>query len=389
MNTPDSTPSGQDPMPRFGALAVRLGYTSRERVREGLVLQERMKRVGVPPRRLGDILLAKGYLTDTQQIKVSKEQSTILAFPAIPGYQILSLIGKGAFGFVWKGLQTSMDRIVAIKGLSPERSRHPKSRERFLVEARAVARLNHPHIVQGIDVLQAGGTYFLIMEFIDGPSVGTLIRRHAAFPERKALRIVTQVTSALHHAHSHGIIHRDIKPENIMLTRDGVAKLCDLGVAKVPDVEAGSGAPKPAILGTADYISPEQARGESSVDTRSDIYSLGATLFHMITGRVPFPGESAAAVVSMHLSEPAPPAREVNPSISTGTEAAIRKMMAKRADDRFQTPKDLYRELERIRLALGPTRAQSNSLKPSAGPGQGPKPGWSLRRRRPPQEPPA
>jgi serine/threonine-protein kinase len=374
-----STP-GNEPRPLFGALAVRLGYTSRERVREGLILQARMKRVGISARPLGEILLAKGYLTDTQQIKVSNEQVGIPAFPTVPGYQILSQIGKGAFGTVWKALQTSMDRVVAIKGLSPERSRLPRFRERFLEETRAVARLNHPHIVQGIDVVQADGGPFLVMEFIDGPTVGELVRRHGALPERKATRIVAQVASALHQAHAQGITHRDIKPENIMLTSEGVAKLCDLGVAKLPDVEGDERARRPALLGTAYYISPEQARGESSVDTRSDIYSLGATFFHLVTGRVPFPGESAAAVVAKHLSEPAPSARQFRPLLSPATEAAILRMMAKRPEDRFQTPKELYRELERVRSVLSSSGAHPNvpgskgrpkfrRLRPQAPPG--------------------
>jgi len=261
---------------------------------------------------------------------------------------------------VWKGLQLSLERPVALKGLSPERSRHSRFRERFLQEARAVARLNHPHIVQGIDIVHSGEVPFLILEFIDGPTVGQLLRRQAALSQRKSLRIVTQIASALHHAHEHGIIHRDIKPENLMLTRKGVAKLCDLGLAKLPEANRSEanrdeGAPGRVIVGTADYISPEQARGERSVDTRSDIYSLGATLFRMVTGRVPFPGQCRADTIAKHLSDPAPSARQANPSVSPDVDALIRRMMAKRPEDRFQTPKELYRELESIRRSLLPS----------------------------------
>lgn len=344
-----SLPVGQDSRLLFGALAIRLGYTSNERVREALGLQERLKHTGISPRRLGDILLAKGYLTGPQQCTVLKEQAQILTFPSVPGYRILSLLGKGSFGTVWKGVQLSLERPVALKGLSPERSRHSRFREFFLQEARAVARLNHPHIVQGIDIVYSGEIPFLILEFIDGPTIGQLLRRQGVLSPRKSLRIVTQIASALHHAHAHGIIHRDIKPENLMLTRGGVAKLCDLGLAQLPEADRQDGTRGRVVVGTADYISPEQARGQGSVDTRSDIYSLGATLFHMVTGRVPFPGQSRADAIAKHVSDPAPSARLANRSISPEVDALIQRMMAKRPEDRFQTPKDLYRELERLR----------------------------------------
>ena len=350
----DSSQIRQNPRALFGALAIRLGYTSNERVREALGLQERLRHTGISPRRLGDILRDKGYLTGTQQFTVLQEQAQILTFPSVPGYRILSLLGKGNFGTVWKGLQLSLDRPVALKGLTPERSRHSKFRERFLQEAKAVARLNHPHIVQGIDIVHSGDTPFLIMEFIDGPTVGQLLRRHGVLTARKALRIVTQIASALHQAHALGIIHRDIKPENIMLTRTGVAKLCDLGLAKLPEVDPKEGSLGRVVVGTADYISPEQARGERSVDTRSDIYSLGATFFRMMTGRPPFPAPSAADAIAKHLSDPAPSARRVNGSVSPEIDSVIQRMMAKSPEDRFQTPKDLYRELDQIRRALPP-----------------------------------
>jgi serine/threonine-protein kinase len=350
-----SFPIGLDPRPLFGALAIRLGYTSSDRVREALGLQERLKDTGISPHRLGDILLAKGFLTGTQQCTVLKEQAQILKFPSVPGYRILALLGKGSFGSVWKGLQLSMERPVALKGMSPERSRHSKFRECFLQEARAVARLNHPHIVQGIDIIYSADIPFLILEFIDGPTIGRLLRRQAVLSPRKSLRIVTQIASALHHAHAHGIIHRDIKPENIMLTRSGVAKLCDLGLAKLPGGDPLEGTRRRVVVGTADYISPEQARGERSVDTRSDIYSLGAALFHMVTGRVPFPGQSRADAIAKHLSDPVPSARLANSSLSPEIDTLIQRMMAKRPEDRFQTPKDLYRELEKIRRTLPPS----------------------------------
>jgi serine/threonine protein kinase len=154
------------------------------------------------------------------------------------------------------------------------------------------------------------------MEYIDGPTVGELLKRGGALDEKRAINIVTQISRALQHAFNHGIIHRDIKPDNIMLTREGVAKLCDLGLAKLQTKDDGdaSGTAPGASMGTPYYIAPEQARGEQNVDTRADIYSLGASFYHMVAGEVPFVGQSAADVISKHLTEPGDAAAREEPA---------------------------------------------------------------------------
>jgi len=338
----------------FGAIAIKLGFTTLERVDECLKLQEKMKELGVASRKLGEIMMQKGYLTDPQSKEIFKYQGLRGGHTSIAGYKVISKIGQGTMGSIYKALQISMDRIVAIKVLAPRYAANPKFRDRFLREARAVARLNHPNIINGIDVGESNGIYFFAMEYIDGPTVGELLKRGGALDEKRAIDIVTQITRALHHAFQNGIIHRDIKPDNIMRTRDGVAKLCDLGLAKVASDEVTGGEQGPsgtrpgASMGTPYFISPEQARGEPDVDTRSDIYSLGASFYHMVAGDVPFPGETAAVVISKHLTEPLTPARQRNPLVSAPVDHIITKMMQKAREDRYQQPQELLRDLEAV-----------------------------------------
>ncbi len=333
---------------RFGEIAIKLGFTSLEHIEECMRLQEKMVQLGSPMKKLGDILLAKGYITEVQLREILKMQENRIGAISIPGYRILSKIGQGSMGSIYKALQVSMDRVVAIKILSPKYGQNRVFRERFVSEARAVARLNHPNIIQGIDVGEANGFHYFAMEYIDGPTVGELLKRGGALDEKRALHIVIQISRALHHAFQHGILHRDIKPDNVLLTRDGVAKLCDLGLAKIQKREDPSGTRPGAAMGTPYYISPEQARGEENVDTRSDIYSLCATLHHMVVGQVPFQGESASAVIAKHLTEPLVSPRERNPLVSPQVEFILLKGMQKAREDRYQFPHEILRDLEAV-----------------------------------------
>jgi eukaryotic-like serine/threonine-protein kinase len=349
---------------KFGEVAIKLGYTSLERIDECMRLQEKMRDMGTPMKKLGDIMLAKGYLTDVQVREILKYQDLKGGQPTIPGYKLITKIGQGSMGSIYKGLQISMDRIVAIKILSPKYAQNRAFRERFLSEARAVARLNHPNIIQGIDVGEANGIHYFTMEYIDGPTVGELLKRGGALDEKRVLNIVIQISRALNHAFQHAILHRDIKPDNILLTREGVAKLCDLGLAKIQKKEDPAGTRPGSAMGTPYYISPEQARGEDDVDTRSDIYSLCASLHHMVVGEVPFPGETAAAVIAKHLTEPLTPPRQRNPLVSPGVEYII----LKGREDRYQMPHELLRDLEAVAqggLPLGfPSEAEAQALQP-------------------------
>ena len=331
---------------QFGALAIQLGFATKEQVQECIRLQNRMKELGVAPSKLGDVLVAKGYLTEEKIKKIFEYQGTMGGHTHIAGYKIITKIGQGAMGSVYKALQISMDRIVAIKTLAPKFASDERFRERFLQEARSVARLNHPNIIQGIDVGVSNGIYYFAMEFVNGPTVGDLVKRGGSINEKKAINIIMQVAKALSHASQNSIIHRDIKPDNIMLTTDGIAKLCDLGLAKkVDNIDAQITNVKTA-MGTPYYISPEQAKGEHDLDIRTDIYSLGCTFYYMVTGEQPFKGENGMVVISKHLSEqPLPPRKKV-PLLSSDAERIILKMMAKNKTERYQTPDELLKDLE-------------------------------------------
>ncbi|MHC4202434.1 MAG: serine/threonine-protein kinase, partial [Planctomycetota bacterium] len=219
---------------------------------------------------------------------------------SIPGYELIETIGAGSSGTVYKARQISMDRLVAIKVLPQKLAQDERFTERFMREARAVAKLNHPNVVTGIDVGEAGGVYYFVMEYVDGESVADRVRREGTVPEKEALEIARQVCLALDCAFKNGIVHRDIKPANILLTRGGEAKLADLGVARHAETE---GVATRRVFGTPYYMSPEQARGDAEIDTRSDIYSLGATLYHLLGGKPPFHGNAPKVVMTKQVSE--------------------------------------------------------------------------------------
>lgn len=335
----------------FGQIAVELNFVTQEQVKEALGIQKKMRAMGLPPKKIGEILVEKKHMDVRQALKVFDIQVERLGYNNIKGYRLLSKLGHGSMGTIFKAKQLSMDRVVALKILSPRLSQNARFVDRFLREARAVAKVNHPNIVQGIDVGQTDGVSYFAMEFIDGPSVKTLLDRGGAIDEKRALRIIIQIARALDHIHKHGLIHRDIKPDNIMINSSGVAKLCDLGLAKMTYMKGSKSASRTAYggaVGTPNYISPEAALGDENCDIRSDIYSLGATLYHMVTGEVPFPGNNAAIVISRHISEPLTPPNEKNPLVSKELSWVIQKMMEKDRNKRYQTPSQLLEDLERV-----------------------------------------
>src|SRR5688572_12593550 len=220
----------------FGQIAIRDNICTFEQVKECLDIQSKLRSLGIEPKKLGEILIEKGYLSPEQAVQLAKSQmasvSNASSKLSIPGYELISRIGQGAMGTVFKAKQISMDRVVAIKVLSSKYSKDRVFVERFLREARAVAKLNHENIISGYDVGESNGHHYFVMEYVDGAPVTSLMKKDGRIDEQKCLRIGIQVARALSHAHKHGIVHRDIKPENIMLTSAGGAKLCDLGLAK-------------------------------------------------------------------------------------------------------------------------------------------------------------
>ena len=281
-------------------------------------------------------------------------------------FEDLEIIGRGGMGTVYKARQASLDRVIAVKILSPAVAiKDPIFVERFLREARWSARLSHPHVVHGISAGkdEKTGLYYFAMEYIDGPSVGKILKEQEVLDEDEALRIALAVAEALICAHKAGIVHRDIKPENILLTSVGEPKLADLGIArrisdpsdetKGADTTAATPV-DPSIthtrvsIGTPNYMAPEQVRGESTIDIRADLYALGATMFQMVSGEAPFKGASARDVKKARLIRPAPDVRTVNSNVSEETAAMITRLMRRDPANRFQSPAELVMELKRL-----------------------------------------
>jgi len=299
-------------------------------------------------RALADVLIENEYITRRQLDRIRSEVEAEKSTQQIPGYKILKKLGSGAMATVFLARQLSLDRLVAIKVLPTKFSSNEKFIERFYKEGRAAAQLNHRNIVGAIDVGQAGDHHYFVMEYVDGDTVYDRIRKKKRFAEGEAINIIRQVAEALVHAHHRGFIHRDIKPKNIMMSLDGTVKLADLGLARAVSDKEAAEAEAGRAYGTPYYISPEQIRGKTDIDQRADIYGLGATFYHMVTGKVPFEGKNPSAVMHKHLKAKLVPPDHINTKLSPGTAQVIEMMMAKSRRERYQNVKDLITDLDRI-----------------------------------------
>ena len=280
-------------------------------------------------------------------------------------YRVEALIGEGGMARVHRGTDTTLERPVAIKVLREELADQEEVVSRFRREAHAAARLSHPYIVQIFDtgVDPQTGWYYIVMEYLPEPDLKQIIEEYAPLPLRKVLEFATQACEALDYAHKAGIVHRDIKPQNILFTDNGQVKLTDFGIAAA----AGSAGltPDGKVLGSAHYISPEQAQG-ASAGPMSDIYSLGVVLYEALTGRLPFDGESAADIAAMHLRETPPSPRSVNPNISPSTEYVVNKAMARDQQRRYRSAAELLADLRK--LSQGAELDQTGVLTPPSMP---------------------
>ncbi len=309
-------------------------------------------------RSLGDILLSNGVVTERQMQRARTEVDTQRSMQQIPGYKLLDKLGAGAMATVFKANQQSLDRTVAIKILPKKYMTDPQFVERFYAEGRAAAKLNHANIVQAIDVGKAGDFHYFVMEYVEGTTVYDHLVREGRYDEAQALDIVIQIAEALNHAHGKGFMHRDVKPKNIMFTCAGVAILADMGLARlVSDCEAAV-AEAGKAYGTPYYISPEQIRGEVDVDFRADIYGLGATFYHMVTGQVPFEGPNPSAVMHKHLKSPLTPPDHLNEGLTAGVGEIIEVMMAKQRDERYASTADLLEDLKAVSAGEPPMQAR-------------------------------
>ncbi len=298
---------------------------------------------------LAHVLVDREFITKRQLARLREAIEAERSGNKISGYKILGKLGAGAMATVYKAKQVSLDRMVALKKLPEKFSQNPQFIERFFAEGRAAASLNHPNIVQAFDVGNEGDIYYFVMEYVDGRTVHEDIVEHKRFDEKHAIEIVIQVAEALEHAHGQGLIHRDVKPKNIMIAKEGVVKLADMGLARaISDVEAAE-AEAGRAFGTPYYISPEQIRGEKNIGPPADIYSLGTTLYHMVTGAVPFEGKSPSAVMHKHLKTELTPPDHVNPRLSAGISEVIEMMMAKKVKHRYQNCSDLLIDLRALK----------------------------------------
>jgi len=325
-------------------MAVEHGLCTDEELQHSI--KELETRRSSQPMTLSELMVDLGFVTPTQADRLrSKIKESKTVTEQIPGYQILGKLGRGAMAVVYKARQVSLDRTVAIKILPKQLSENPEYVTRFYKEGRAAAKLNHNNIVQAIDVGEYSGYHYFVMEYVEGKTLYEDLAAGKIFSEKEAVEIVIQVAKALKHAHAVSLIHRDIKPKNIMINAAGVVKLADMGLAReTTDIEAAKSEAGKAY-GTPYYIAPEQIRGEMDIDGRADIYGLGATFYHMVTGRVPFMADDPSEVLRKHLREKLIPPDHINTSLSAGVSEIIEVMMAKNRDDRYQNADELLSDL--------------------------------------------
>ena len=277
-------------------------------------------------------------------------------------YEIMELIGSGGMAYVYKALCHRLNRYDAIKIMRDETAANEEFRKRFRAESQAVAMLSHPNIVSVYDVSHSDDIEYIVMELVDGITLKQYLQKAGALCPSEVLSFTTQIAKALKHAHNKGIIHRDIKPQNIMLLRDGMIKVADFGIASLQsDIEESSG----ETVGSVHYIAPEQARG-AAPDARSDIYSLGIVMYEMLTGRLPYVGNSDTEVAVMHMNTQAAPPRAILPEIPEELERICLKAMDSDIDARYQTAAEMLDDLEAFRKQSLAAQVLEDSDSPEA-----------------------
>ncbi|MHB1422281.1 MAG: serine/threonine-protein kinase [Gemmataceae bacterium] len=302
-------------------------------------------------------LVAAGFLTANQAERAGKELETLLG-QQIPNYQLLEKLGQGAMGTVYKARQMSMNRLVAVKVLHQRLAANPEFLQRLTREAHIAARLSHNNIIQAIDVGSAGPLHYFVMELVEGKTIRETLEKGKVYKEREAIEIILQIAQALQHAHRRGLIHRDVKPANIVLTTEGIAKLADLGMARETDDAILARREKGTAMGTPYYMAPEQIRGREHIDGRADLYALGATLYHMVTGSPPFFYPEIDRVLMAHLEEELTPPDHINQELSSGLGEVVEFLMAKERRRRYRDADDLIIDLECLLSGAAPKLAR-------------------------------
>ncbi len=306
---------------------------------------EKSQAEGLVPRLQGgepldDLLIDELGLSEEWVDKMRRTRAGEI--PEIPGYEMIGKVGTGGTADVFQVRDKKTNRSLALKVLNPECTQNEATRKAFIKEARLLEGLEHSGLVAGFGVARSGTTYFSRMELIDGSTLLEILDRGQALDEKAALRIVLEVAEVLRYLHEQGVIHRDVKPGNIMLSTSGQVKLIDLGFAAGEDTNSG---PSDTAVGTVAYLSPEQARGGAEADLRSDIYSLGITLFQLVVGRLPFESSDDREILRMQimesLSSPELKGRNFTPHLNY----FISKMMAKNKEERYQSWQELVGDI--------------------------------------------
>lgn len=296
------------------------------------------------PTALAGELTQRGWLTPFQsnQLLQGRGQELLLG-----SYVLLERLGEGSMGQVFKARNWKLGRIVALKLIRKERLANSNAIRRFEREVRAAAALSHPNIVHALDADQVDGTHLLVMEYIEGTDLARLVQQNGPLPVAQACEYVRQVAFGLQHAYDRGMVHRDIKPANLLLTAAGkTVKILDMGLARLDHQDAADDksslmTQEGVVIGTPDYIAPEQALESHTVDIRADLYSLGCTFYHLLTGRVPFPTGTLLQKLNKHQNQEAPAVEALRPDVPPRVAAVIRKLLAKKPEDRYQTPAEV------------------------------------------------
>ena len=352
----------------FGQIVVQWRMVTEDQVKECLKAQTDARGQGLPMIPLGQVMMDKGFITDSQ-VKLALEEQKFRSGPrSLSSYYLLEQVGEGGMGSVYKASDRKNEREVALKVLHPKWAREKTFLERFKREASMGLRLNHPNILKTYDVGEDRGYHFIALELITGGDAELVLSERHHLSEKELIPMMRDVSLALAHASEQGAVHRDIKPGNLLFDKDGRVKLSDFGLVKcAKDFEeqtwgmhrAGRLTQMGQTVGTAEYIAPEQAQGADDLDIRADIYSLGATFYHLATGQAPFTGESAVDIMTKHVHEDLVPPDFVNCDLTQGCSAVIMKMMAKNRSNRYGSALELACDLDCLMRGQRPIVAYS------------------------------
>ena len=286
-----------------------------------------------------------------EQIYSGKGKTLVLG-----NYVVLDKLGQGGMGVVLKAEHKRLKRLVALKVMSASIVKTPDALKRFHREVEAAAKLRHPNVVATDDADEAKGTHFLVMEYVEGTDLSVLVKKQGTLSAEQAVQCIIQAAKGLEFAHAQGVVHRDIKPANLLLDNKGTVKILDMGLARI-EGDSGSQAELTstgAVMGTVDYMAPEQALSTKHADARSDIYSLGISLWYLLVGRCAYDGDTLMSKLLAHRDSPVPSLRDANNEVSQSIDLVFRKMVAKKPADRYQTMTEVIRDLETCQAGSAP-----------------------------------